>query len=76
MSPLSSLIDHSQLLNSVQTLYSFAPTEETFAADERVAAAKAIARDDERTAQIKSLVSGTLLFLPLLGVYFALCATR
>ncbi|PVX81244.1 hypothetical protein [Paraburkholderia unamae] len=76
MSPLSSLIDHSQLLNRVQTLYSFAPNEETFVADERAAAQKAVRRDDERTAQIKGLVTGTLLFLPFLGAYLALCASR
>jgi hypothetical protein len=76
MSPLSLLIDHSQLLNRVHTLYSFAPDEETFAADERAAEVKAVAQHDERTAQIKGLITGTLLFMPFLIGYFIACASR
>jgi hypothetical protein len=76
MSPLPSLIDHSQLLTRVNTLYSFAPAEETFAADERAAATMTVEKNDERKAQIKGLIGGTLLFLPFLIGYFALCASR
>lgn len=76
MSPLSSLIDHSHLLNRVQTLYSFAPAEETLVADERAAVETAVEQDDERTAQIKGLVSGTLLFMPFLLAYVVASASR
>ena len=35
-----------------------------------------IARDDGRADQVKALVVGTLLFLPFLVGYFALCANQ
>jgi hypothetical protein len=75
MSPLSLLIDHSQLLNRVETLYSFAP-EETFVADEQVAAQADSAQRKERITQIKGLVCGTLLFAPFLFAYVVACASR
>lgn len=67
MSPLSLLIDHSQLLGRVQTLYSFAPAEETSVVD---------GQHDERVAQVKGLVTGTLLFMPFLMAYVVACASR
>ncbi|WP_322028674.1 hypothetical protein [Paraburkholderia sp. J76] len=70
MSPLSSLIDHSQLINRVQTLYSFAPAEETVAADAHVAA------DNERSKQMRALVTAALLFVPFLAGYVALVHTH
>jgi hypothetical protein len=75
MSPLSLLIDHSQLLSRTQTLYSFAPDAETFATDARVAA-MASEQHNERAAQVKGLVTGTLLFLPFLIGYFIACASH
>jgi hypothetical protein len=75
MSPLSLLIDHSQLLSRVETLYSFAPGAETFAADER-AVVEASGQHGERAAQVKGLVAGTLLFMPFLIGYFIACASR
>jgi hypothetical protein len=71
MSPLSLLIDHSQLLDRVQTLYSFAP-----AADQHAETVKAVEEHDERAAQIKGLVTGTLLFMPFLIGYFVACASH
>jgi hypothetical protein len=77
MSPLSLLIDHSRLLNQVQTLYSFGPDTETSAARERAAAeAEAGRQHAERAAQVKGMVAGTLLFMPFLIGYFIACASR
>jgi len=76
MSPLSLLIDHSQLLNRVHTLYSFAPDADARAADQRAVAAKAVEPHDERATQIKGLVVGTLLFMPFLLAYAVACASR
>lgn len=76
MSPLSLLIDHSQLLNRVETLYSFAPAEETFVADEQTAAHASSAQGGERIAQIKGLVCATLPFAPFLFAYVVACASR
>jgi hypothetical protein len=77
MSPLSLLIDHSQLLNRVQTLYSFAPDAEKSTVDhEDGAIAKAVEQHDERATQIKGLVVGTLLFVPFLITYFVASASR
>jgi hypothetical protein len=73
MSPLSLLIDHSQLLGRVEALYSFAPDAQTPAADESVTV-QTSERRDERAAQLKSLVVGTLLFMPFLIGYFVACA--
>jgi hypothetical protein len=75
MSPLSLLIDHSQLLNRVETLYSFAP-EETFVADQHAAVHASSSKREERIAQIKGLVCGTLLFAPFLFAYVVACASR
>lgn len=70
MSPLLLLVDHSQLLGRVNTLYSFAPAEEAVAVDTPTPA------NSERTAQIKSLIVGTLMFVPFLAAYIAVCASR
>jgi hypothetical protein len=75
MSPISLLIDHSQLLDRVQTLYSFAPDAQTCAADEH-AAVQARAQHEERATQLKGLVAGTLLFAPFLIGYFVACASQ
>jgi hypothetical protein len=74
MSPLSLLIDHSRLLDRVQTLYSFAPDAQTPAIEEH-AAVEARAHRDERAAQIKGMIAGTLLFMPFLVGYFIACAS-
>jgi hypothetical protein len=76
MSPLSLLIDHSQLLNRVDTLYSFAPEREAHMADNQPAAQETDAKRDERIAQIKGLIGGTLLFMPFLAAYLIACASR
>ncbi|WP_027797047.1 hypothetical protein [Paraburkholderia acidipaludis] len=76
MSPLSLLIDHSQLLGRVQTLYSFAPDAEVPAVEQTAVAVEVVEKDDERTAQIKGLVAGTLFFMPFLMAYFLACGSR
>ena len=70
MGPLSLLLDHSRLIGRVHTLYSFAPAVDPHAADQHAVTIKTVAKDDERAAQIKGLVAGTLLFLPFLIGYF------
>ncbi|MBN3858513.1 hypothetical protein G3N59_34505 [Paraburkholderia sp. Ac-20340] len=76
MSPLSLLIDHSQLMNRVQTLYSFAPSEAGKVEDEQTVSKKEDAKREERLVQIKGLVGGTLLFMPFLIAYVVACASR
>ncbi|QGZ65025.1 hypothetical protein [Paraburkholderia acidisoli] len=73
MSPLLLLVDHSQLLNRVNTLYSFAPGEETA---EATVARETNAGKDHRNTQLKSLLVGTLMFVPFLAAYVALCASK
>lgn len=70
MSPLLLLVDHSQLPGRVNTLYSFAPAEKAVAAQAPTPA------NSERNAQIKSLIAGTLMFVPFFAAYLAVCASR
>lgn len=69
MSPLLLLVDHSQLLGRVNTLYSFAPAEATAAPETQAAT-------DDRKTQFKSLLVGTLMFVPFLAAYVAVCASH
>jgi hypothetical protein len=75
MSPLSLLIDHSRLLDRVQTLYSFAPGNQRTIVEERGEVGGS-EQGDERTEQVKGLVAGTLVFMPFLLSYVVACASR